>query len=66
MKNKMLPGKTIQNAKHALKILIKDAEKQLTKAVNSSDWTSASTSRSYLNGLEVAKRIIDNVWRFDA
>jgi hypothetical protein len=49
-----------ENAGRAINILISDAEKQLNKALENSDYTSASTTTSYKNGLEVAKNIIEN------
>jgi hypothetical protein len=42
----------------ALNALIKDANKQLNKAITDSMYSHAATSQAYLNGLEIAKQVV--------
>lgn len=42
----------------ALHILKRDAEKMLKKAIEEENWTAASTSQSYLNGIEVSMNVV--------
>jgi len=42
----------------ALKVLIKDANKQLNKAIADNNYSRAANSQAYLNGLEIAKQVV--------
>ena len=47
-----------ERTENAIKRLIKDAEKNLEKAVERLDYSAAARAESYLNGLEVALEVI--------